>query len=317
VKVLKWMVIFTSIGSVLYCLQTVVGSSLLNNVTDDYNPSALDLQFNNGVARYYNLPVYVIPVLFLLLFDKSIMDTDLRIAMIVPNIGAIILSQHRNLLIAVIVCCIVYYIISKNLKFGKIALIVCASFALLVGADTLMGNRLSEGLSDVKEIFTNGLTDQELMDADLADMSTSEFRFYLLYERWNYVTRDVQHALFGIGLLTEDSYKVRSLNFNVGGTLDDTGRIAQVDTSDIAWSPLIINFGIAGTLIFLSMYTSILKKFYGLRNSKIMMVGILYIISLFFTSFYSILIMAQSTICFLMLLAAYQFRLKTEATAAA
>jgi hypothetical protein len=305
-KVIIWC---TSLASVLYCLQVVLGVSLLNAVLDDYRPE--DLQVYNGITRYYNTPVFLIPGLFFLLFDTRIAHKRLKWALIFPNVLAIVFAQHRNLILAVLVCVIIFYVVRLKVSVGRIVFTCLLSLILLVGVDKLIDNRLSDGFADLEQIVTNGLSSADLMTAQLGDMSTSEFRFYLFYERINYITRDFWHSLFGIGLITEDSRVVKSLNFNIG-LIDDTGGIIQVDTSDIAWSSMIIYFGIAGTIIFMTIYAGFLRRFYALRSANTMMVGFLFIINLLITSFYSVTIISQPTICLLMMFGAYHYLLSNQ-----
>jgi hypothetical protein len=311
-KVFRWIVYFTSIAAFLYCLQVYTGTTLLNTVLDDYNPPAAEMQVNNGIARYYNLPVYVIPVTFFLLFDRFIVHKRLRWLLAGINVMAIVFSQHRNLLITVLVCVLVYYVMRKKIKFTRIALVSAFGILVLIALDMFIGSRLSAGFNDLKGIMSHGLTANELLAANLGDMSTSAFRFYLFYERWNFITADLTHSIFGLGLITEDSAVAQTLSFNVGGIKDELGSIAQIDTSDIAWAPLILYFGIAGTAIFLSIYLNLLARFYKSRADVKTFVGFLFIISLLFTSFYSITLISQPAICLLMLFAAYQYRRKTS-----
>jgi len=236
--------------------------------------------------------------------------------LVLPNVLAIVFAQHRNLILAVLVCVLIFYVVRKNISIIRIALICFVSLLLLAGVDKMIDNRLSEGFTDLEHIAANGLSSADLMTAQLGEMSTSEFRFYLFYERINYITRDFWHSLFGIGLITEDSRVVKTLNFNIG-LIDDTGGIIQVDTSDIAWSSMIIYFGIAGTIIFMAIYTGFLKRFYTLRSDSTMMVGFLFIINLLCTSFYGVTIISQPTICLLMLFGAYHYLLTDQIKAQA
>ena len=313
-KVFGLIIYFTSFGALLYCLQNFLHISLLNTVLDDYQPATIDMQVNSGIARYYNLPVYVVPVLFFLLFDDRLVRGKMKWVCISANALAIVFSQHRNLFLSILVCLIIYYVIRHRVSLVKLVVVSILSIFLLVGIDSVLGNRFSEGFTDIKSVLSNGLNENDLMAANMADMSTSEFRFYLFYERWNYVSKDILHSLFGIGLITEDSRVARTLSFNVGGATDETGTISQVDTSDIAWAPLIIYFGVAGSIIFLSVYFNLMVRFYKYRDDKTMIVGFLFLISLFFTSFYSILLISQFTISLLMLFAAYQYKLKSGTT---
>ncbi|GEO09882.1 hypothetical protein SAE01_23780 [Segetibacter aerophilus] len=92
--------------------------------------------------------------------------------------------------------------------------------------------------------------------------------------------------------------------FNIGLS-DEYGSTYQVDTGDIAWSPLILQFGIFGTIVLVFVYSGFFKKFMLLKEYPLMQTGILYIVALFITSFYSVLIFLPQTICLLMLFVAY------------
>jgi hypothetical protein len=309
-KVFRLIVIATSVASVVYCLQNVVGDTLLNNVGgDDTVNYFAEPPMIKGVVRFYNLPVLVAPILFLVLYDKKVVPAKWRTTLIIPNALACLLSQHRNLILAVLICFIVNYIIQHKISFGKLAMVIFAGCIIAFGINKFTNDRLSEGFTDLQDIASNGITSRDLATAEMAELSTSKFRIYHFYERLEYIMHDFMHATFGLGLLTEDSRFVKQLDFRIGLT-DETYKVTQVDTSDIAWSLFIINFGILGTIIFISVYTNLLKRFYSSRHDKKMIAGVLYIILLLFTSFYGCNLISQATFCMLMLFAAYQFKLK-------
>ena len=306
-KVFKWIVYFTSLASVIYCLQLVVGTSLLNNLLDDY--STIDLQVNNGLARYYNIPVLVTPVLFLLLFDKTIVPRRLKWLFALPVFGAVLLSQHRNLLLAILACCFVYYIIQHKIGIPKVAFMLLLSGLVLMGVNKITDNRFSEGFSDLGGMFEKGITRNDIIMADLGQLSTSEFRFYHFYERISFVSENPMRSVFGGGLLSEDSHVVRNLRFNIGLPNDVTD-VTQVDTGDIVWSLLVIHFGLVGTVLFILMYLNILGRFYRARADVKMMVGFLFLLNLLFISFYGMSIVIPPVTCMTMLFVVYQYKLQ-------
>jgi hypothetical protein len=310
-KVFRLIIYATTIASILYCAQAVIGVSILNNISDDYTP--VDLQINNGIGRFYNTPAFVLPVFFLLAFHQSLVSSKQRVWLILPNVMAIVFSQHRNMIIGVIICAILYYIITKRVTLSKAIFAGVAAFIVLLTIDWFTGNRLTEGFTDMEDMLSNGLSTKDMLYTNLADMSTSEFRFYHFYERWSYITKDVVHSLFGLGFVTEDSHVVKALNFSIGLT-DNDGKIVQVATSDIVWTLFMIHFGIIGTLVFLSVYINMLKRFFQFRQDKLMLTGLLFVVCLLFTSFYGIIIVLPSTLCILMLFLAYQYKLKLQAS---
>lgn len=63
-------------------------------------------------------------------------------------------------------------------------------------------------------------------------------------------------SIFGLGFMAEGSkYTDNNFNFIIGLSDKTTDEIIQVDTSDIAWSLLILRYGILGTLMLLILYT--------------------------------------------------------------
>jgi hypothetical protein len=115
--------------------------------------------------------------------------------------------------------------------------------------------------------------------------------------------------LFGVGLLTEDSRLTSLLRFNIG-LPDEANGVTQVDTGDIIWSVLILQFGIAGILFFIIYYVSFAIKFLAYKNNPIAQIGVLLIVFLFITSFYGTSILQPYTTCMIMLFAAYLYVLK-------
>jgi len=309
-KVFRLVTYFTALASVIYCLQLVAGRSLLNNLLDDY--STLDLQINNGLARYYNIPILGTPVFFLLLADKSVVNRKLKWILLLPVFGAILLSQHRNLLLAIIACCLIYYIIQNNIGILKVLLVSLVSAGVLLGINTITDNRFGEGASDLTDLFKNGVTENDIRMADLNLLSTSEFRFYHFYERTSYVLQTPSRAIFGIGLLSEDSHAVKDLHFNIG-LPSDTKDVTQVDTGDIVWSLLVMHFGLMGTLLFILLYTNLLRRMYRTRNDPKMMAAFLFVLNLLFISFYGMVIIIPPVICLTMLFAAYLYRCEQRA----
>jgi hypothetical protein len=309
-KIFRLVACFTALASVIYCLQLVAGRSLLNNLLDDY--SNLDLQINNGLVRYYNIPILGTPVFFLLLADKSVVGRKFSWMLLLPVSCAILLSQHRNLLLAIIACCLIYYIIRNNMGILKVSLVLLVSAGVLLGINSITGNRFGEGASDLTSLFKNGITENDVRMADVNLLSTDEFRFYHFYERISYVLETPARSIFGIGLISEDSRAAKDLHFNIG-LPNDSRDVTQIDTGDIVWSLLVMHLGLLGTLLFILMYTDLLRRMWRTRNDPKMMAAFLFILTLLFTSFYGMGIVIPPVTCLTMLFAAYLYRCEQRA----
>jgi hypothetical protein len=298
-KVFKLIIYATSIAAVVYCLQLAVHKELLNRVTSD----EVGLNDNGLFERYYNLPVFIYPVVFFLFFSRNAFSLPGRIILLFSNCLAILFSQHRNLVISILICYLLFLLLNHRLKLMNALLFCILGAGVVLGADYVWGNRFSKGLEDLSQASLN-VVSTNFYEVKVNDLSTTEFRQLLLAERLNYILKDQTSSLLGVGLITDDSKKALALNFNVGVT-DEYGNVTQVASGDIAWSVLLLQMGIVGSLMFLLFHVSLLIKFFLQRKHAFMQVGLLYIICLIFTSLYSNMIMLPYVTSLVMLFAAY------------
>lgn len=298
-KVFYLIIVATSISALLYCLQQVLHVTLLNKIHTD------DIGTNSFTERYYNLPVYIYPAIFFLLLHKSLFKSHYTYLILI--VTAILLSQHRNLLLAVILCFVIHYLFIRRFSLSKLffALIICLS-AFTLG-NVIWNNRFSKGFDDISHTSI-GVSPVAYYDVDLTELSTFEFRKLLLQERMSYILETRKASLLGIGLLTDDSKKASQLNFNIGMS-DGYGNVSQIASSDITWSTLILQLGLTGLITFILFHLALLKNYFSLRNDAYMQVGILFIVCLLITSFFSNTIVQPYITTLLMLFSAYHFNL--------
>lgn len=307
-KVFRWVIYATTIASLIYCLQTFVGSTLLNTVGSDL----VTTNEEGTMIRFYNLPVFIFPVIFFFFFSQNILNIKYKYWLMAINFMAIILSQHRNLILSIVVCYLLHLLFSNKLRLSKLVVYVFIALMAFNIGNRLLENRFEKGLTDIKGA-TVSVSPITLNALSANELSTTEFRWYLFVERLQFVLLEPITSLFGIGFLTEDSRLTNSLRFNIGLPNDQNG-ITQVDTGDIIWSVMILQFGIVGILFFILYYLSFFVKFLEYKENAIVQIGALYIVILFITSFYGTSILQPYTTCMLMLFAAYTYQLKRENT---
>jgi hypothetical protein len=305
-KSFELIIIATSLASLFYCSQLVFNQTFLNKVSSDI------VSFNDrgSIGRYYNLPVFVYPVIFFLFFDKNAFSLKHKTFFLLINGLAILLSQHRNLLLAILVSYFIYIVLTNRFKIQNVIVSAVIVFGMIWGADYIGGNRFSKGFEDLTQASLY-IARPNFYELQLNELSTTEFRQLLMLERLEYILKDNTSSLFGVGLITEDSRKTKKLNFNVG-VVDEYGDITQVSSSDIVWSVLLLQFGIMGSFVFLLFNLSLLAKFYSKKMDRYMQVGFLYIVCLLITSFYSSTISQPYVTALLMLFAAYHFNLSNS-----
>ena len=303
VKVIRLVVYMVTASSLLYCLQPLVNAPLLNAIT---NPLPVFHEEGGGsMTRFYNLPGLVFPVVFIVFFSKSTFHIRYRYLLSAINFGAILVSQNRSMILVFVLCFLLHQVFTGKLKPARMAAYAVIGMVAYTGVNTIIGSRFSEGFAELSKTSLS-MTAAKVTTADVYDMSTSEYRWYHVVERTEYLLKDKWRALFGIGLITEDSKATNALRF-ILGAIDDTGIVPQVATGDIAWSVLFLHLGLGGTAIFIMMYTSFMRRFFVQRKSDIMKLALYYTLVLLLTSVYSISIFLPHHLCLFAFFIAYLF----------
>lgn len=299
-KIWRMVIYATTIASFLYCLQPFLHVLLLNQVSND-----IAIEDIEPVVRFYNVPVFVCPVIFFLFFPKDIIPVKYRNIQLAINAMAILLSEHRNLIIAILLCAFLFLLINNRLKPANAIIYGLLSIGIFIAADNFLDSRLSKGMEDLGNASAQRRA-VAFQDVTLSDLSTTEFRKLLFMERLHFVLKTESRSFFGIGMMTDDSKKAKALQFYIG-VPDDYGNISQVANIDIAWASMLLQLGIVGTVIFILLHLFLVKAFWTQRKDMYMQTGILYIISLFISSLYGSVIVMPYTMCMIMLFAAYYF----------
>lgn len=301
IKVFRLVIYFTSIAAFFYCLQPFVGKGLLNGIGSE----EFIFRGTGEVTRYYNLPVFIVPVIFFFFFRYEVFKIKYWQLLAVINLAAIVLSQHRSFLTAVVIMFFLNLLMENKVKLYKLVVYaaICSVFFLMV--DNLLKGRFTSGLNDMSKASIKISDVKYLEVTDLPALTTSEFRKMHFLERLFFVLQDTKKAILGIGLATEDSRITNPLSFTVGTTIGENERVPQIATGDIAWSLLILNFGIIGIIAFLNFYFGFLKRFFILRRDELSKIGIYFILFLFIISFYGTAILQPYTLTMLVLFGAY------------
>lgn len=307
-KIIRGIVYATSLASLVYCLQPLLHTGLLNRITSDLPETAA-----LGATRFYNVPVFVYPVVFFLFYSKHVFSIPFSRLLLCINLLAIVLTQHRNLLLAIALCYFLHLFLQHKMKLQHSLIYGLLGIGIFLGADAIMDKRLSKGVENISTLSLN-TEDVRFNQVALSDLSTTRFRHLILAERFQYIMASETRATFGIGLMTDDSKKAKPLQFYIG-IPDDDGNISQIANIDIAWASLLLQLGLPGTLLFCCLHLFLLYRFWPWRGDAVLQVGILYIVSLLITSLYGSTISMPYTTCLLMLFAAYYYRLTQEPTA--
>ena len=270
-KILFCIVIFQSI---LFTIQGFTGIALLIGA-ESHKSAKL-------ITRFYNSPLMLYFFVFYGIFNNPFTGKYKYISALIC-IVCVYMPLHRSLTISFILI----LILGLFLKMGKIKQFINYLPMLLLCVIPLvavMGAQLaSRTMNDINSVTTGAFVDIE--EIELGEESTLLFRIAHFYERYMHILEKPIETAFGSGLMAEESnYTNKKFDFIVGLENEKTGEIVQLETSDIAWSNLIIRYGIIGTLIYLTIYISIMIFYYKHRKVRYALSTFLYLLLLLFTS---------------------------------
>ena len=270
-KILFCIVIFQSI---LFTIQGFTGIALLIGA-ESHKSAKL-------ITRFYNSPLMLYFFVFYGIFNNPFTGKYKYISALIC-IVCVYMPLHRSLTISFILI----LILGLFLKMGKIKQFINYLPMLLLCVIPLvavMGAQLaSRTMNDINSVTTGEFVDIE--EIELGEESTLLFRIAHFYERYMHILEKPIETALGSGLMAEESnYTNKKFDFIVGLENEKTGEIVQLETSDIAWSNLIIRYGIIGTLIYLTIYISIMIFYYKHRKVRYALSTFLYLLLLLFTS---------------------------------
>ena len=237
------------------------------------------------IYRCYNIPILLCFYVFYGVFCNPFKNPKLVITSIILLTATVFLPLHRSWSIIFIAILIFGFLLKfgmlKSLRniliTGGIAIMLLSVCSVYISSRTM---------NDIYKVSKGEYMDTE--DIELDQESTLLFRFAHFYERFIETTETSIGSVFGVGFMSEGSkYTYNNFNFIVGLSDEKTNEIVQLDTSDIAWSLLILRYGIVGSIIFLSFYVYFIV-FYGRRYNNPMalsiMLYLIFIIGLSITS---------------------------------
>jgi hypothetical protein len=280
-KLVTYILNITTVLCFVYLSQLLTGTVLLNRQGDEMSDAmgGRILNTSGTTIRMYNLPDFTIFSLFYCIFSSSIRGW-LRPFYISVFSLSFVMTMHRSWL-SWFVMIIMFLIVAKNSTLWK--KLVLGGLVILFSTVPILfpaiGERLNSGIGDIQNALQGGYEAR----GDFED--SFSFRIAHVLERWNYISKDTEKMIFGIGFLTEDASQSRYLNFTVGWR-DSTG-LRQIDTADITWSLILLWCGITGTVIFTFLIFVFIRYLWKERNSDIAVAGFGFCLLYFLTSFTS------------------------------
>ena len=160
-----------------------------------------------------------------------------------------LLSATRSVALAIFLGILLFiYFFSKNkLRASCKILFVC----MFLGGVIFSIPGLRERMLAVQEEY------KKTNSKEITVEGNTTFRLALLAERYEYLKKNPQYFLFGLGNVHERDFPEI---FEIGLYDEERGRTIQLDTSDIAWVGILLRMGIVGVFLFILAFLFIIRQ---------------------------------------------------------
>lgn len=231
-----WIVV---IISTLILLESVLGVEIL------FERKVGDFGILRGkLPPYYGIFFSILVYANYLGYNKTKQYLLLAI-LVLPQL----LSATRSVALAIFLGILLYiYFFSKNkLRASCKILVVC----MFLGGVVFSIPSLRYRILDVQEEF------KKTNSKEITVEGNTTFRLALLAERYEYLKKNPQYFLFGLGNVHERDFPEI---FEIGLHDEERGRTIQLDTGDIAWVGILLRMGIVGVSLFILAFMFIIRQ---------------------------------------------------------
>lgn len=246
IKIMLWV---TIIQGILFLLQ-FVGINLLAGRfdTDSF-----------AFAFALNIPTFIYFYIFFSLDAKCI--KKYKYPLLVLFFVILLFTYVRSIIIALLACVIIYIVTIRGLKRSMpiiLSLVIIAPIVMgvLEKKSAVSGSSMSTK-QEIQLLFSGVDNLRRVGD----EGGSSIFRMAMLIERIDYLVKNPQYLLFGVGAIHEDSPNCYNrFDFTLGTR--NEGRMfgkCLIESGDITWVPVSLRYGLAGVAIHLTILIIIAK----------------------------------------------------------
>ena len=246
IKIMLWV---TIIQGILFLLQ-FAGINLLAG------------RFDNEAFAFafaLNIPTFIYLYIFFSL--DALYIKKYKYPLLAFFFVILLLTYVRSIIIALLVCIILYIVTIRGLKRSMpiilaLAIIAPIVMSVLEKKSTVSGSSMStkqeiqllfSGVDNLRRVGNEG--------------GSSIFRMAMLIERIDYLVKNPQYLLFGVGAIHEDSPNCYNrFDFTLGTR--NEGRMfgkCLIESGDITWVPVSLRYGLIGIAIHLSILITIAR----------------------------------------------------------
>lgn len=251
-KLIRYLLNITFVISILLLFDFFTDWGILKQINIQYTTSGM-------VSKRGAIPSTFTVFFILLLFSNYLkLNARKKYTYLAVLSAVLVVSMIRSWLIATLIGIFIIYIYSNTKIRKKNTFPILFILIILIGgavSNSLIKARFQEGFSDIQNFNLKGDVEGNF-----------SYRIFHSIERLEYITSDFQYTLFGIGNVTEENAKTNFLY----GIRNEYGRIAQLDTADIAWSILFIRLGILGTILYVIIFIKLILFFKSIRKQNLL-----------------------------------------------
>jgi hypothetical protein len=278
-KVLHIIFCITIFQSILFLFQLITGQIILLSSTPGSEVGTNTVEGFKEYTRFYNLPTYLNATLFYFLFVYNFKNKLYKVIILLIISVTIIAPLHRSYIISIL-CVISLYIFLKQQSGVKfIYLFIIGTLTYSLTFIEIINHRLNEAFSDISKTFSA----KSINSIDPTE-NTLNFRVAHFYERFEYLLNKPDGWLFGIGLISDNSKEADRLRFETGLTNEKLNRVTQIDSADLVWSPLMLQTGLLGTILYGVLMFYMMYFFSKEKTNQYGVIGYLCIVEAFFVS---------------------------------
>lgn len=258
----------------MFLYQTITGDAIMTG--------GINGGFKIGhFYRFYNVPFMLYFMVFYAIFSNPFKGMMKQMTIILMSI-TMFAPMHRSLSIMFVFIFLFGYLWKIGF-FNSLKKVLLTIILILITIFTSTYFVSTRTLNDLQSVTEGDFLDFD--DRKLDSESTLLFRLAHFYERYLAVTETTAGYWFGLGFMAEGSkYTNKNFDFIIGLDEDPKTDVIQVDTSDIAWSVLIIRYGIVGSIIYLIFYLCNILLTIKKRDDLFMIPVVCYMILIFAVS---------------------------------
>ena len=275
-RLLKQIASITIVSTVFFDLQPLLDIKILQHA-------------NVSETRFRNIP-YLAYFFMLLATIRLDFNRWKSVALVLVFLIAIVLTQHRAIMMAYVFCVGLYLLMTKKggrfVQYGMIGLV----FFLFAG-ERILSRFEKDGaqnstLNDIQAVMNLDYQSAVYNEYE-NEGGTLSFRILLLMERVDYMVNNPRYTVFGIGTRHEDSPRTQQqFDFFLGSHRSSNDTKGQISSGDLAWVKPLMRFGFFGIVLFLYMSWVVIKYLYGRRkDSNMAMSAFLFYLFLIIISF--------------------------------